>query len=360
MTSTFDLEVLGARHWGESEYAGRFEDGVGLDTFDELLANRPMFEAATCLLRSADGQNRRIGSPEEAMEGLGEGMTLQVRNLQLLLPTEDAAGLFAARIARETGATLDSITLFVTPANTRAIARHADPTEIVTLQLHGTKRWTLEPDPSGTNLSDSFVLEPGMALYVPAGTSHEVAGEADISISLALVFRPIRCLSILDILREHAVAGPLLRQTLSVGPDGRLRPRSVRSLNAAIAGIEGALGGLEKAMARELAEKHLSSSSSGPLSLRRLTTYLAPDSFLQFVDGVVTSLNFEADRIEAITTNGLRILMPVFVEDELRFMQGATEPFRLVDVPGALSIDERLVLARRLLEIGALSVVGAR
>jgi hypothetical protein len=73
---------------------------------------------------------------------------------------------------------------------------------------------------------------------------------------------------------------------------------------------------------------------------------------------VIADLVEDRDGQTVLAFEGKQLVFPRHVEPELHHAVTATEPFRLSELPGNLDAAGRLVLARRLVREGFLSVVG--
>jgi ribosomal protein L16 Arg81 hydroxylase len=86
---------------------------------------------------------------------------------------------------------VEEIVMLFTPASRRAVKRHTDEVDVITLQIYGTKHWDIWTD---VELKDcgkamprfAIDLQPGSLLYVPANAPHSVVSGSDESLSVAL------------------------------------------------------------------------------------------------------------------------------------------------------------------------------
>jgi hypothetical protein len=138
-----------------------------------------------------------LGGRDEIETEFAAGSILQFRRLELFLPPGDELVAFADELSKCLDRDLLSITAFEAPKEGSAIPPHVDETVVLTFQLHGLRRWEIGDrfDPNEARLLGEgewtprahVVLEPAMAIYVPPGTAHHVAGLGPTS-STALIF----------------------------------------------------------------------------------------------------------------------------------------------------------------------------
>ncbi|MGJ0580728.1 JmjC domain-containing protein, partial [Xenorhabdus bovienii] len=124
---------------------------------------------------------------------------------------------------------------YVTPPQTQGLERHYDDEDVIVLQLSGSKRWqviipqdNIYPDPQlaysetyamhpGKQHHD-ILLEPGMAMYIPKGTPHEVAATQEQSIhltfSVSLPMVKDLLFHLIETLSQSQHIGRLLRQNI--------------------------------------------------------------------------------------------------------------------------------------------------
>lgn len=102
--------------------------------------------------------------------------------------------------------------VYLSPPGAAAFAPHYDAHDVVVLQAHGRKEWTLfdgtEPVPAtrpfdpGTHAAgdpvDTFVLRAGDTAYLPRGLMHHAAAEVDASLHITV---GIHWVSVLDVVK---------------------------------------------------------------------------------------------------------------------------------------------------------------
>ncbi|HHF3112001.1 TPA: cupin domain-containing protein [Vibrio diabolicus] len=142
--------------------------------------------ATTTLIRSVEeSNNKQTSQLSEAQNGLNDGFSIQIRGLEAALSQDNLIRRCASDIQLAIKAPLDSITAFISPANARALNQHRDPTDIITIQLVGTKNWQIVKEGETQQVG----LKAKDILIMPAGTEHLVESGDEISLSIAIVFR---------------------------------------------------------------------------------------------------------------------------------------------------------------------------
>ncbi|MBV6700285.1 cupin domain-containing protein [Kitasatospora aureofaciens] len=90
--------------------------------------------------------------------------------------------------------------------------RHTDQTDVLVLQLDGSKHWEIHPPTGGaepTTNATEIVLTPGDVLYLPRGWWHAVTAHAGPSLHLTCALTPHTVLDLLQWLATQPVGAPL-------------------------------------------------------------------------------------------------------------------------------------------------------
>lgn len=154
----------------------------------------------------------------ELVASLSRGYTIEIDTAQRVLPKLTR---FVDEIVAETRLTAFS-RIYVTPRNAQGFRVHYDVPEAFTMQIAGTKRWTLYPrmhryvsaaqysfmaaecqsvgEPIG-----EFTLRPGDLLYVPSGMPHCASAETEPSVSAVIGLTPLRWFDLFDEMKERAM-----------------------------------------------------------------------------------------------------------------------------------------------------------
>lgn len=265
--------------------------------------------------------------------------------------------------------------LYLTPRGAQGFPRHYDTHDVFVLQLAGSKVWRLsgrgvelpmprakderkaspEPDSGG---GEDCELGPGDLLYLPRGYMHEARTVAGSSLHLTVGVHVTRWADLLaDAVRQVAERDVRLREAVPAewlrgeGPPDAVRERLGR-LFADVASAVSAEETLSQRARRFLAERRPSAAGhfraldrlpdlSLTSRLRRRSQYACSVAVLQ---GVAT-LRFDGNGIDA----------PERVAPQLSFV-AAHETFTPADLPGPLDEAGRLVLIRRLVREGLITI----
>lgn len=136
-----------------------------------------------------------------------------------------------AAIARETGEHIVGSAIASTGEG-GALPSHYDETDLIVLQVEGSKRWLIEDRPvanpvagmplvprePGAGILLDETLEPGDLLFVPAGHRHRCETAGPRSLHLAFLFYPLAIPRVLDLLRRGAIAADADRVPLRFDP----------------------------------------------------------------------------------------------------------------------------------------------
>ena len=206
----------------------RFEflEHFPLLTSPQELANQPGLRAKVYL----DGDPDSDGVVVEASAGwrlFRSGLTIALMLIDDALPDLKELG---DALARTLGARRSATSLFVGPARTN-VRPHIDRNPVVILQVQGTKRWYVGRDADKSQYSGvpvvqaplenlltegaTFDLEPGSALFMPAGIWHateditQARSESIGAISLSFAMESASWgAALMNVLAKTVVVGP--------------------------------------------------------------------------------------------------------------------------------------------------------
>ncbi|HSP39643.1 MAG TPA: cupin domain-containing protein [Frankiaceae bacterium] len=406
---TGNAEDFGRKYWSRepmlsraADLPGDFLDLLSPDDIDDLVAERglrmPFFRMVrdgsvqSGPTRYATAGSRRIGDlidADRARERYADGATLVLQSLHRIHPP---VVRFCRRLAADLGHATQA-NAYITPPGNRGFDPHHDTHDVFVLQIDGSKLWHIyEPAlvlplstqsssdlakkqplvPDGAEPVLSVVLEPGDALYLPRGYVHSAETNDDRSIHLTV---GVLATTHYDVLRDVlTLAGESeqFRDALPLGAasdPGRLAtevlPDLLRRAADWFATVEPGLalgaieGRLENAVPAE--PRRFLASTDGLASLDKSTAVrprLGAHFVLSRADG--------SDRAEApenpadtvtLTSRTRSLRLPGYVERAVRAAT-AGPTLTVSDVAeasdGALSVDDALVLVRRLLREGVL------
>lgn len=268
------------------------------------------------------------------------------------------------------------INAYITPKGAQGFPPHFDTHDAFVLQLAGAKQWRLYeawrelPGEGEDNRpvprealgapTREFELRPGDLLYIPRGYVHEArtTGVASVHVTIG-----VRCLQWSDLLAEmlnlatwHDVE---LRRALPAGfmdddaaQEAVLRelPRAVRSFAASDQG-KAAIGRLRQRLIRRmrpLPDAHLT-------VLDRLDR-IDEETWVAKRAGLMCHVVTTEETVE-IEFPGNRMSGPLAIEPALRFIATRSEPFPVSALPGTLSEPSKLVLVKRAIKEGLLTIV---
>ena len=240
---------------------------------------------------------------------------------------------------------------YLTPTGGRGLAAHEDPHDVLVLQCHGTKRWTV------ADLGE-VTLRPCDVLYLPAGTAHSAAATDQPSLHLTLGVIP-------DTVRS------IVRQVIDAAPDlDRRLPLGYRRQTAAAAlapTLADALAGAARALAEAdplaLADDVLLCRPTPTVPANTLAAVvsaaaLGPDAALVCRQPADWTLTAAGEGQLLLSFPGGLLRMPERLAPTLERLLGTAGPVPLDELV-ELDPASRLVLARRLAAEGVCDVVPA-
>ncbi|WP_298470553.1 cupin domain-containing protein [uncultured Erythrobacter sp.] len=152
-----------------------------------------------------------------------------VQPIRELVRDMTATGYFAARVYA-----------MYSPANAHSTPKHVDPTDVIAMQLHGSKDWLIDTQPKIANLmpgtsmiqsSDGDFIEPaeysiapGEAMFIPRGFLHHAKSSNEDSLHLVVALQPLTWMDVMEnIAKVWAEQQPELRASvLAADTDGEI------------------------------------------------------------------------------------------------------------------------------------------
>jgi hypothetical protein len=349
---------------------GFYGDLITLADFDATVAAAP---ARFGLTRNTEEGTADIEFGADAAEigdlaigGLADAGTLALYDAQDNLPT---LGLMCRLLARELGYVLVA-RVYLTPMGSRAFRPHFDSSDVFILQVMGDKSWQVEKDrrcipgsgehdAGDTELSryrDEFELHQGDLLYIPRGYVHTARSEKATSLHVTVSVRSPNWEDLLHAaIRLAAKHDTALKRALPVGflwEDARDLADGLASRLAAVAHPMT----LERA-ATLFADEYVSRFApdvSGHLRAMVGGPRPGPGDTVGPRRGMVYRLH-EKDETIILVIGFRRIAFPDVLAEQLRFALD-TASFKVRDLPGDLSDDEKAVFIERLIQEGLVEI----
>jgi hypothetical protein len=269
-----------------------------------------------------------------------------------------------------------SVSCFITPPGAELLGAHHDETDVFTLQLAGRKRWRLYRMVSATAAGShpleqlgapelEFVLEPGDVLYNPRGRIHEVVCEGALSFSIPIVIEPLLWRSLLQQLVNRLGNRPEFLESLPAGilleADAAARLGEGAARRAAMIAAEAAR--LDPAALADAAATEFLRGLGAPPSGHVVPALAADDvdegTMLVTRHGGAWHVGVHEDRAILTLGGGDVLKGPSDIAPALRAIMSRREPIAAGDLDASLAPPARLVLARRLVRLGALAPVGS-
>lgn len=256
--------------------------------------------------------------------------------------------------------------MFWSKAEAKAIV-HYDSRDNIAVQLEGRKRWFISTETAGLQNNWKQVgepvpqlgphrivdVEPGDLIYIPRGTPHTVESTSE-SLHLAILFVPTTIREAITAALDHlADVDRDLREpafTSSTAVDGAaLRQRMIAGLTRLI----------EQCRSDDFIKSAMDLRSSRfvsglPPLAKSQPTPVSRDTVVRHSTLAISHLRMALGSLD-LSVPGEHIAIHPGVERELRFI-GATESFRVGDIPGEASDDVRVALVGRLIATGLLEV----
>lgn len=376
------IETFCRDYWGRHPLLVRggghdfFASLISLTQIEELLAIPRVLEDRMISVR-AKGESMSLAPTTvgEIYERMRQGASLQFRKMDRFLPPRSPLSLLFRDVQLNLQHPGVSISCFVTPPDAELLGAHHDETDVLTLQLTGRKRWRLfhmvSPEAGGGHPPEAlgvpqheFVLAPGDVLYHPRGTIHEVVCEDALSVSIPIVIDPITWKALLHQLVERLGSRPEFLEALPartiVQTDAATRLADGVVTHAAMIAVEAAkldAAALIDAVASDFLRGLGAPARAHVAHALDVDDVVAESTMLVTRHGAAWHVGVHEDKAILTLGGGDVLKAPREIAPALRAIMRRREPIAAGALHVSLSASARLVLARRLVRIGALAPI---
>lgn len=352
-------------------HTGGFDDLFGIELADRLIGSGVLqvpFDAR--MANAVDdagttteekwreamrGINPERFDPDAAVAGFDAGDTIILHALHRRLPAVDE---FAFGLECEIGQMID-VNAFLTPPGAQGLEPHYDHHDVIILQVHGTKCWSLwEPtvrDPLPEYAPEQFetngtrhevTMAPGDVLYIPRGWTHAATTTTETSLHLTVGIIPIPWLEVAHGFLCSLDAEPGIRRSLPLGYH-RDPALLLEGIGDTIDLVTGALRRCDiQLAAKELGESFVPRNST---AVGRLSEVVGARSRIE--NDTVVRLGSRSRSFLANEALGL----PAPLRDRLEALRGGRTT-ELRNIVGPISDESRRLVAQ-LMRHGALTPV---
>lgn len=322
-------------------------------------------ELATADYAGPDGQV----DPVRLLQLFDEGATVSFRQMQDELPTLAALCRAGERLFTCPFQT----NLYFTPPGAQGFKVHHDTHDVFVLQVEGSKRWRVHDPVIALPLvgqefaghedelgpvTEEFILCAGDMFYCPRGVPHEAetTGEPSLHITLGALVRTWAEVMI-ETMAGLCLSDADFREALPPGwATGKADPDGMAATFGALARRFAERADPASAIAG-MAEQFITGrrpQAAGQRAALSALAELGPDTEAGVRRDLVWRLDPVDDALRLVSPSA-EILFPTHVEEALRFALG-TSRYRIGDLPGDLDGESRLVLVRRLVREGMVTL----
>ncbi len=246
---------------------------------------------------------------------------------------------------------------YLTPPGAQGFARHSDTHDVFVFQTHGHKHWEVVEGGEARQV----VLEPGLSMYLPAGTPHSARSESAPSLHVTVGINQVTARQALRQVIDQLLASERYDAAL---PAGYLDDPAAlaAALGQALSGLTDDLAALDTDdLASERVTDFLTSRTpalAGGLVDRVLLGSLDDDSVLVRRPTAACALRVEGERL-VVLLGDRELRMPLRLLDAMCHVRDH-DSLRVGDLEPWLDPESRLVVARRLVREGLLRVAPDR
>jgi hypothetical protein len=257
--------------------------------------------------------------------------------------------------------------VYVTPRGSQGFKPHWDSHDVFVLQFEGTKAWTLYDSPvilpskqrqfndsEWTKVAPSLnvVLAPGDLLYIPRGFVHEATSTTEVSGHITLGITTFTYADIAIRLLDTIATDPWFRRSLPVNFKERIDATSLLSeLGRFVSNID--TRAVVDRIYAEYASTRMPDAAYRLMDYIRLSKVNATTRFERKL-----SVFFDLDRdggTVVVRFNNKAVRFPSVASACIQAVVDASS-FRIEDLPDDLDIDSKIVVCKKLVEEGFLSI----
>jgi hypothetical protein len=244
---------------------------------------------------------------------------------------------------------------YLTPPGSQGFARHSDTHDVFVFQTHGHKLWEVVED----GREREVLLEPGLSMYLPAGTPHSARSQEQPSLHVTVGVNQVTWRELLRDLGDQLLADESYAEPLPAGylDDPAALARELAGRLSAYASAWGALD--PDRAAEDRAAAFLRTRT--PALRGGLSDRVALGSM---DDGTLLERRRTAACTRRVGTEAVTVLlgdrelrMPLRLAEPMAFVRDHRS-FRVGELAPWLDPSSRLVVARRLVREGLLRIAG--
>lgn len=264
------------------------------------------------------------------------------------------------------------VNLYATPSGKQGLSYHYDDDDVFIVQLDGSKRWKIFRERAGLPLSGEayqqpecvsagfaeYLLMPGDVLYIPRGFVHEAVALRSISVHLTITVTVVRALTLLqEVLSNAAEGGSGLRRAVPIGLlTGTDRELEQWSAEFAEGRVPDSVEAWRRARAGILEQLLASKARLPEINGRGVQASVDPESINEHSVVAVAAdqlcLITVVDEAALFHFIGGTLELPLSAEPALRSLC-RLEFCAVRDLPGQLTIPEKVGIVRALVAVGA-------